>query len=338
MISLTWILIINNSIFFFFIRPPPLLPSDMLPCTFTFHQGGSILDKYLITFRDMISLRGLTGHTLTSYCTYIRAYLDYLINILHKLPEDVSWDELRGYIRWLQASRALSDRTINCAISQLRFFTVYVLHKPWDDTQLPLRKFDLFLPFVPSRQEVFTLIHSMPDLKQKAMVALMYASGLRVGEVCHLRYEDISRSHMRIHIKYAKNRTDRYAILSKNALDILTDYWLAFGKPRGWLFPQQRNPLAPIDTFYISRHIHAQERRLGWEQRITCHSLRHAFGTHLYEDGTDLLTIKALLGHRSLTSTTIYVHLASNGTRNAVSPFDTLSASSLWTTMGRCRH
>lgn len=88
------------------------------------------MDKYLNTYREMISLRGLTDHTLKSYSTYIRAYLDYLSNILQKQPEDVSWDELRDYIRWLQKSRGLSDRTINHAISQLRFFTLYVLHKP----------------------------------------------------------------------------------------------------------------------------------------------------------------------------------------------------------------
>lgn len=99
------------------------------------------MDKYLDSFREMISLRGLTDHTLKSYCTYIRAHLDYLTNILHKAPEDVSWDEPRDYIRWLQKSRNLSDRTVNCAISQLRFFTMYVLHKTWDDTQLPMRKF-----------------------------------------------------------------------------------------------------------------------------------------------------------------------------------------------------
>ena len=79
------------------------------------------MDKYLNSFRDMISLRGLAEHTLINYCTYIRAYLDYLSGILHKMPEEVSWDELRDYIRWLQKSRGLSDRTINCAISQLRF-------------------------------------------------------------------------------------------------------------------------------------------------------------------------------------------------------------------------
>lgn len=79
------------------------------------------MDKYLNSFREMISLRGLTDHTLNSYCTYIRAYLDYLTDILHKSPEEVSWEELRDYIRWLQKSRNLSDRTVNCAISQLRF-------------------------------------------------------------------------------------------------------------------------------------------------------------------------------------------------------------------------
>ena len=113
------------------------------------------MDNYLNTFREMISLRGLTDHTLKSYCTYIRAYLDYLSRFLHKAPEDVSWEEMRAYIRWLKKSRDLSDRTLNCAISQLRFFTLYVLHKPWDDTQLPLRKFDEYLPYVPSKQDTW---------------------------------------------------------------------------------------------------------------------------------------------------------------------------------------
>lgn len=281
-----------------------------------------MMDNYLNSFREMISLRGLTDHTLKNYCTYIRAYLDYLTGILHKLPEDVSWAELRDYIRWLKKSRNLSDRTVNCAISQLRFFTLYVLHKPWDDTQLPMRRFDAYLPFVPSREEVSILIDAMPDLKQKAMVSLLYSSGLRIGEVCRLRYEDIDRKNMRIHITHGKNRSDRYAILSRKALHILTAYWFAFDRPRGWLFPKQTCEDNPIDTFYLLRHIHDVERSLGWEPRITCHSLRHAFGTHLYENGTDLLTIQALLGHKSLNSTTIYVHLAANGTTNAVSPFD----------------
>ncbi len=154
------------------------------------------MDNYLNTFREMVSLRGLTDHTLKNYCTYIRAYLDYLSHFLYKSPEDVSWDEMRDYIRWLQKSRDLSDRTVNCAISQLRFFTLYVLHRPWDETQLPMRKFDEYLPYVPSKQDTWTFISTMPDLKQKVMTALIYSSGLRIDEVCSLRYEDVDRKNL----------------------------------------------------------------------------------------------------------------------------------------------
>ena len=155
------------------------------------------MDKYFDSFKEMISLRGLTDHTRNSYSTYIR---------------------------WLQNSKNLSDRTINHAISQLRFFTMYVLHKPWDDTQLPMRRFDTYLPYVPSKEETWNFISTMPDLKPKTMVILMYSSGLRIGEVCQLRYEDVDRKNMRLHITHSKSRNDRYAILSKTALDTLTQY------------------------------------------------------------------------------------------------------------------
>ena len=282
------------------------------------------MDNYFNSYREMISLRGLTDHTLRSYSTYIRSYLDYLQNFLHKYPEDVSWQELRDFIIWLQADRGIADRTVNTAISQLRFFTLYVLHKPWDESQLPLRRFDSFLPFVPSQKDTFTFINSLPDLKVKAMVALMYSSGLRISELCHLRYEDIDRRNMRVHVTHGKNRYDRYAQLSSFALDILTDYWFEYDKPKGWLFPKQTDPNRPIDTFFLSRHIHEHEVRLGWPRRITCHSFRHALGTHLYENGADLLTIQALLGHRSITSTTIYVHLASSSLSKVTNPLDLL--------------
>ena len=120
---------------------------------------------YLKVYREMISLRGLTDHTKKSYSTYIRSYLDYLQTILGRQPEDVSWEELREYIRWLQKDRSLSDRTINHCISQLRFFTIYVLHKPWDSSQLTMRKFDSYLPFVPTQKEAELFISSLHDLK-----------------------------------------------------------------------------------------------------------------------------------------------------------------------------
>lgn len=183
------------------------------------------MDKYLSAFREMISLRGLTAHTVRSYSTYISAYLNYLTDILHKQPEDVSWDELRDFIRWLQRERNLSDRTINACISQLR-------------------------------------------------------------------YEDISRSSMRIHIRSSKNRSDRFAILSKNALDILTQYWFQYGRPDGFLFPNRDHPDRPMASFTVNQFIAAKENELGWEHRFSCHTFRHAFGTHLYENGTDLHLIQ----------------------------------------------
>ena len=280
------------------------------------------MDKYFHSFRDMIALRGLTDHTLKSYCTYIQAYMQYLTEILHKMPEDVSWQELRDFVRWLQKSRNLSERTINAAIAQLRFFTIYVLHQPWDQTQLPSRKFDAYLPYVPSKDETLHFISSMPDLKAKTMLAVLYSSGLRVGELCRLRCEDIDRKQMRIHITHSKSRQDRYAILSKHALDLLTRYWHVCGKPREFLFPSQRNQNLPIAPSFLAKHIRAHEERLGLPRRLTSHSFRHAFGTHLYENGADLLTIKALMGHKSLQSTALYVHLAQVGLRHAVSPFD----------------
>ena len=273
----------------------------------------------------MISLRGLTDHTLKNYCTYIRAYLDYFTNILHKSPEDVSWDELRDYIRWLQKFRDLSDRTVNCAISQLRFFTLYVLHKPWDDTQIPMRKFDTYLPYVLTRNEVQLFLGSLPTLKQKAMVSLMYSSGLRIGEVCRLKYGDIQRSSMRIHVSKTKNRSDRYTLLSQRALDILTEYWYEYDRPMDWLFSAKQDPLRPCKTAVLNRQVLEHRIKLNLNSKLNCHSFRHAFATHLYESGTDLLTLKELLGHKSINSTVINVHLASYASRKIYSPFDQLN-------------
>lgn len=281
-------------------------------------------EKYLDTYLTMISLRGLTDHTLKSYKTYISAYLDFVFDLLMKDPADVSWDEMRLFIQHLQKTRNLADRTINTAISQLRFFTLYVLHKPWDQTQLPMRRFDQYIPFVPSREEVAMFINAIDDPKTRAMVILMYSAGLRIREVCNIKCEDIDRKNMRIHITRSKNRSDRYAMLSPVALKELELYWRRCGHPRNYLFPQRYNPDKPNDPQYVERYIRSTEEKLGWSHRFTCHSLRHAFATHFYEDTRDLLTLKHLLGHRSLNSTTIYVTLSNAALRQYASPFDSL--------------
>ena len=282
------------------------------------------LNEYLDTYITMISLRGLTDHTVKSYKTYISAYLDYVFDLLKKDPADVSWDEMRSFIKHLQHSRNLSDRTINAVISQLRFFTIYVLHKAWDPYQLPSRKFDQYMPFVPSRIEVTDFLNAIDDHKTRAMAILMYSAGLRIGEVCRLKCEDIDRRNMRIHISHGKNRSDRYALLSPVALKVLEDYWFKCGQPRNYLFPQRFNYDKPNDPQAVERHFREAEAKLGWDHRFTCHSLRHAFATHFYEDTQDLLTLKHLLGHKSINSTTIYVTLSDVTLRKYASPFDSL--------------
>lgn len=278
------------------------------------------MQKYLDDFTTMVTLRGLTGHTLKSYASYLNSYLTYLDEVIHKSPEDVSWEELRFYIIYLKETKKLNPRSINAHISQLRFFYLYVLHLPWDKYQIPFLRFDTYLPEVLSQEEVFFFINTMQNLKHKAVVALLYSAGLRVGEVCSLKYKDINRKNMTIHIRHGKNRSDRYAILSKQALDILTEYWYAFDKPKDWLFPGSKD--SHIVTFTVSRFITDHLTELGWNKSINCHTFRHCFGTHLYENGADLVTIKNLLGHRSINSSTIYVHLGTHGRGTVFSPFD----------------
>ena len=161
------------------------------------------------------------------------------------------------------------------------------------------------------------------------MVALLYSAGLRVGEVCNLKYSDIKRSSMRIRISQTKNRFERYAILSQKSLDLLTEYWFAYNRPTSWLFPSKQDPSKPCKTAVLQRQVLEHREKLGLNSKLNCHSFRHAFGTHLYENGTDLFTIKELLGHKSLNSTVIYVHLASFCSRNIKSPFDMMGGETI---------
>ena len=280
--------------------------------------------NYLELFREMISLRGLRESTLKSYLTYITVYLSYVSDVLGKLPEDVTWDEMRTFIHWIQAKRGIDDRTINYVIAQLRFFTIYVLHKPWDPYQIPYRKFDRYLPFVPDRNEVLTIINAITDRKAKMMVMLMYSCGLCISEVCKLRYEDISRASMKIHIVRGKNRSDRYVPLSPAILDALSKYWRIYGKPMGYLFRQKKNSQKPVTSTYVFNHIKEAEESLGWQHRFSSHTFRHAFATHFYEDTGDLLALKEILGHHSINSTTVYVTLSDRIIGKYQSPIESM--------------
>jgi site-specific recombinase XerD len=281
------------------------------------------MKEYIDKVSEIIELRGLASNTQRSYKHFIKTYLAYVETSLKKMPEDVTWEEMRGYSQFLKEDKKLSNRTINAHFALIRFFTRYVLYKPWDYYQMPVRKFDRYLPTIPTQEEAVYFIKTIPNLKHKALVALLYSAGLRVSEVCNLKYSDVSRKNMKILIAPSKSRSERFAILSKNTLDILTDYWYKYSKPQNWLFPSTlNNGVSPISVMTVNRIVNDHINRLGWSKKLNCHSFRHGFGTHLYEQGVDLLIIQKLLGHSSIDSTTIYVHLANYNSGLVKSPFD----------------
>lgn len=278
-------------------------------------------NTYLFKFKELIELRDLTPNTARNYTSFLKQYLNFVDSNLAKIPEEVSFDEIRTYLLYLKNIKKLSNRSINAHISQLRFFHLFVLNKSWCKYQIPFMKITTYLPTILTQAEVRLFIDAMTHLKEKSYIALLYSPGLRVSELRHLRYEDVDRKSMRLYIRNTKSRSDRYAILSENALQILTEYWYSFGRPKEWLFPG-RNPAKPVASAKIATVVKNHTSSLNLNKKITPHTFRHAFGTHLYEQGTDLLIIQKLLGHKSINSTTIYVHLANTKALNIVSPFD----------------
>lgn len=196
--------------------------------------------NYITRFSHILSFRDLAPGTIANYLSYLNQYLDYLENELGgKAPEDVTWEEIRSYFDMLKNVKCLNNRSINPQIAQLRDFFRYVLHKDWDPLEVPFLRYDEYLPSVPTKKEMEGIIATMPDLKYKCILAIMYSAGLRVSEAVRLRYDDISRTRMQIHVAKSKNRSERKAILAHKTLDLLTEYWFASGRPMGYLFPGQ---------------------------------------------------------------------------------------------------
>lgn len=282
---------------------------------------ASIYDPYFKEMDTYLDLRDLAPNTRKNYHSSLKAYLTWLSETLAVSPEEATYENIRAYLLHLKQICKLSNHSINAHASTIRFFRIYILKQGWSQYEVPRMKYRTKLPLVLSKEETLEFIDSIPNLKHKALIALIYSSGLRISEACSLRYEDIQRKDLRVFIRCTKNRSERYAILSASALDILSDYWRTHGKPRGWLFPGTK-PDSHIVNYTASLYISNHVKRIGWTLPVTAHTFRHSFATHLYEQGADLVAIKNLLGHRSLNSTLLYVHLARTGMGKAVSPFD----------------
>ena len=275
-------------------------------------------EKYLLKLQEDLRLKNYTKNTCDDYYRFVVRFLDFV----GKDAMSISYADIRKFIFYMQNEEHKKPATINVYTAAIRFFFVYTLGYAWDNRKIPKMKCDRKLPVVLTREEVNRLIDSMDNYKHKAITATMYSSGLRVSEVCHLRYDDISRTKKMIHVSLSKNRQDRYTILSDYNLDILTEYWYRFNRPKGWLFP---SPLrdAPLTPATVEQFIREHARKLGLPEGVTPHTMRHSFACHMLEDGVSHTFIQQLLGHRSPASTDVYLQMTSKALMGIRSPFDT---------------
>ena len=281
-----------------------------------FHGGYFMYQSYINKIEDVGKLRNLKPKTITLYQKNVSRFL----NFIQKNPEELTCEDAKNYLLYLQG-KGNKASTLNNNNGSLVFFYKRVLGKLWDDNLVPRAINDYAVPEVLSFHDVEKLLNATEDLKYKAIFAIMYSSGLRISEVLHLHYEDISRKNMQIYIRDSKTHTARYALLSKRALDILTEYWFTCGRPTGILFPNKWT--GEYLTTSGPRLVFKKSLKIaGLPHSIRMHSLRHSYATHLLEDGVDIRYIQTLLGHRSPKSTEIYLHVSNKALLGVQSPFD----------------
>lgn len=273
-------------------------------------------EKYLLQLEEAGKIRNLKERSIACYINYV----SYFLNYMGREPETLTCQDVRKFLL-LKKEEGLKATTLNLYNSAIRFFYRNVLHILWDDITVPRMMIEHKLPVVLSVEEIDRLLDATNDLKYKAMFATMYSSGMRVSEVIHLHYEDISRTKMHIHIRDAKNRMDRYTILSERNLALLTEYWFQKGRPRDILFPNKFTGQY-LTVSALEQVMRRSVVNAGLNGKITPHCLRHSFATHLMEQGVEQRNIQALLGHRDPKSTEVYLHVSNKSLMGIKSPFD----------------
>ena len=271
--------------------------------------------KYLLQLEEAGKIRNLKESSINCY----KNYVSYFLNYMGKVPEELTCQDVRKFLL-TKKDEGLKATTLNLYNSAIRFFYRNVLRILWDDITVPRMIIEHKLPVVLSVDEVDRLLDATDDLKYKAMFATMYSSGMRVSEVIHLHYEDISRNNMQIHVRNTKNRMDRYTILSNRNLALLTEYWFACGRPRNILFPNKFT--GEYLTVSSVEQVLRRSASAAGLSGVTPHCLRHSFATHLMEQGVEQRKIQSLLGHRDPKSTEVYLHVSNKSLMGIRSPFD----------------
>jgi site-specific recombinase XerD len=251
---------------------------------------------------------------------YVRAVKNFSA-FFGRSPDKLTFEDVRTYQLHL-ISRGLQAQTVNQIICALRFFYAVTLRKPEARTELPLARRADILPAVLAPEEVVRFLDAVADVKYRAAFTTIYAAGLRVSEVASLSVADIDSARMVIHIRQGKGRKDRYVMLSEQLLGILRAYWRV-ERPKDSLFPGP-DPDRPVTPRSLQRACREAADAAGLGKRVTVHTLRHCFATHLLERGVDIRVIQDLLGHRHITSTSRYARVAVNTIRQIQSPLEHL--------------
>jgi site-specific recombinase XerD len=210
--------------------------------------------------------------------------------------------------------------TLSHLVFALRFLYRVTLDRPGMVEKIPFPKNERRLPVVLSRGEVLRLLGALPNLKHRAILSTCYGAGLRVAETAHLRVRDIDSERKVIRVFRGKGKKDRFLPLSPRLLELLREYWI-LGRPEPWLFPGDKSN-RPISSRAVARICARAREAVGIEKKATPHTLRHSYATHLLESGANIRAIQILLGHRSLSSTQIYTHVATSDLLEIPSPLD----------------
>jgi site-specific recombinase XerD len=287
-----------------------------------FHPTQPVSPLRRRMLEDM-AMRGLREETQRNYVMFVRGFAAFL----KRSPETATAEDIRRF-QVHQAESGVQPPTINCSVSALRFLFTVTLDRPDLSRRFVLARHARKLPNVLSVEEVGRLLEAAPGPKHKAALGAAYGAGLRVSEVAALKVDDIDSTRMLIRVEQGKGRKDRNAMLSPQLLGLLRLWWRE-GKrrnvilPHGWLFPG-RNALEPISTRQLNRATHEAADAAGITKRVTPHTLRHSFATHLLEQDVDIRVIQVLLGHSKLDTTALYARVATKTIRAVTSPLERL--------------
>jgi len=266
-------------------------------------------------------LRKLAPHTQAAYVRSVRRLAGYL----RRPPDTATIEDLRNFQLHLVDS-GTSPITLNATITGLKFFFEVTLDRAELMTKIKPVSVPQTLPVVLSREEVAALIAATRNLKHQTALSVAYGAGLRASEVISLKVGDVDSTRMTLRIQQGKGGKDRYAKLSPVMLERLRTWWRvarAQGKmlEGGWLFPGL-NPVEPLSTRQLNRTIHDAALAARLDKRVSMHTLRHSFATHLLEQKVDIRIIQVLLGHKKLETTSIYTHVATEILRQVIGPLE----------------